>query len=143
MVWYGISSVSILFLLYFNLWFSFLGGLFSSLTSFLFSLMYFFFQIFFFTMDLYYIFLSCYSQIFVPFFFLKFGSLFFLEMAFNDSSQQFLRSSRGKITKKKSWAQIWTKRGKIRPMIRFFAIFLSWVHWFSLKLHTVVACDNV
>ena len=79
------------------------------------------------------------SQIF---YFLKFGSLFFLEMAFNDSSQHFLRSSRGKITKEKSWAQISTKRGKIRPKTRFFAIFLRWVHWFSLKLHTVVACDN-
>ena len=64
-------------------------------------------------MDLYYIFLSCYSQIFVPFFFLKFGSLFFLEMAFNDSSQQFLRSSRGKITKKKAGPKFGPKGAKL------------------------------
>ena len=35
--------------------------------------------------------------------FLKFGSLVFLEMAYIDSLQQCVTSSRGKIHKKKNW----------------------------------------
>ena len=45
--------------------------------------------------------------------FLKLGSLVILEIAYNDSLQQCLTSSRG---------------GKIRPKIRFFVIFSSLVH---------------
>ena len=35
--------------------------------------------------------------------FLKFGSLVFLEISYNDSLEQFLTSSRGKIQEKKFW----------------------------------------
>ena len=44
---------------------------------------------------------------------------------------------------KKFWALIWSKGAKIGPEIRFFAIFSSLLHQFSLKLHTVIACKNV
>ena len=33
--------------------------------------------------------------------------------------------------------------GPIRPKMRFCTIFLNLDHVFSLKLHTVIACDNV
>ena len=56
------------------------------------------------------------------FHFLKFGSLFFLEIAYNDSFQQILTSSRGEINKKNVWDQIWAK---IRPETRFFFHFLK------------------
>ena len=41
------------------------------------------------------------------------------------------------------WFLIWSKGAKIRPETRFFAIFSSLLHQFSLKLHTVIACNNV
>ena len=44
---------------------------------------------------------------------------------------------------KKFLALIWSKGAKIGPEIRFFAIFSSLLHQFSLKLHTVIACNNV
>ena len=40
-------------------------------------------------------------------------------------------------------AQIWAKGAKIGPRARFFAIFSSLFHCFSLKLHTMIACKNV
>ena len=59
--------------------------------------------------------------------FLEFGSLVFLEIAYNDSLQQCLTTSRGKTRKKKLRAQIWAKQAKIRPKIRFFTILSSLV----------------
>ena len=58
--------------------------------------------------------------------FFKFGSLVFLEIAYGDSLQQCITSSRGK-THKKDWGggQIWAKIGLD---IRFSAIFSSLVH---------------
>ena len=44
---------------------------------------------------------------------------------------------------KNFWVLIWSKGAKIGPETRFFAIFSSLLHQFSLKVHTVVACDNV
>ena len=41
--------------------------------------------------------------------FLKFGSLVFLEIAYNNSLQQCLASKRGKINEEKIGAQIWAK----------------------------------
>ena len=71
---------------------------------------------------------------------LKLGSLVFHEIACNDSLQQFLTSITGKIHKKTFGDQIWAQ---IRPKIRFFAIFSSLVHQFSLKLHRMIAWNNV
>ena len=66
----------------------------------------------------------CYI-ILVFFYFLKFGSLVFLEIAYNVSLQQCLTSSRGEIHEKYLEAQICTKRVNIGPEIRIFAIFPS------------------
>ena len=52
--------------------------------------------------------------------FLKFGSLVFLENAYNAGLQECLTCSRGKIHKKELWAQIWVKFG---PEIMFFPSF--------------------
>ena len=59
--------------------------------------------------------------------FLKFGLSVFLEIAYNDSLQQFLTSSTDKIYEIFG-AQIWAKGAKIGPKARFFAIFSSLVH---------------
>ena len=58
--------------------------------------------------------------------FLKFGSLVFPEIAYNDSLQQCLTSSKCK-THKKIGVQIWAKGAKIEPKTRFLAIFSSLV----------------
>ena len=45
---------------------------------------------------------------------------------------------------KKIWeTQIWIKRTKLTPEIRFFAIFSSLVHLFSFKLHKIIAWNNL
>ena len=44
--------------------------------------------------------------------FLKFGSLVSLEIAYNNSFQQFITSSRGKIHEKILKDQIWGKTGQ-------------------------------
>ena len=75
--------------------------------------------------------------------FLEFGSLVFLQIAFNDSLQQCLTSSRGKIHKKNFEAQFWVKGAKIGSETRFFAIFSSLAHQFSMKLYTTIACNNL
>ena len=67
--------------------------------------------------------------------FLKFGSLIFLEFAYNDSLQQCLTCNKGKIYEKKFGSEF-------GPDTRFFVIFSSLVHQFSLKLHTMIACNN-
>ena len=46
-----------------------------------------------------------------------FGSLVFLENAYNDILKQCLAFSRGKTYEKNFWAQIWVKQAKIRPKI--------------------------
>ena len=53
---------------------------------------------------------------------LEFGSYFYYEIAYDDSLRQCLTSARGKISEKKIGAQIWLKRTKTGPEIRFFAI---------------------
>ena len=60
--------------------------------------------------------------------FLKFSLLVLLEIAYNDSFQQCLTSSRGKIHEEKLGAQIRTKGAKIGSKTRVFAIFLTVVH---------------
>ena len=63
-------------------------------------------------------------------YFLKFGSLVFLEITYNDRLQQCLTSRRGKThEKKKFWNKIWAKNEpKSGPQLFFFAIFSSLVH---------------
>ena len=47
-------------------------------------------------------------------------------------------------TTKKNWGtQFGPKRAKIRPKIRFFAIFSSLFYQFSFKLHRMIAWNNV
>ena len=78
--------------------------------------------------------------------FLKFGSLVLLEIVYNDSLQQSLSLQHlveVKSTKKCSRLEFGPKGAKIGPKTRFFVIFSSLVHQFSLKLHTVIACNNV
>ena len=77
------------------------------------------------------------------FHFLKFGSLVFLEIAYSESLQQCLASSTGKIHEKYFCAQISVERAKIRPKTGFFPIFSSVVYQFFLKLHTMIACNNL
>ena len=57
--------------------------------------------------------------------FLKFGSLVFLGIAYNDSLQQFLTSSTGKIYIKIFWAQIWGKGGQNQIRNQVFCHFLK------------------
>ena len=45
--------------------------------------------------------------------FLTFSSLVFVEIAYNDSLQEYLISSGGKSTKNNFWAKIWTNGAKI------------------------------
>ena len=66
--------------------------------------------------------------------FLKFGSLSFVQIAQNDSFQQFLTSGGDKIYKKIFGAQIWAKGAKIRPKTRFYAIFSSLVDQFFCEI---------
>ena len=67
--------------------------------------------------------------------FLNFGSLASLDIEYNNSLQQFLTSSKGKIYEKKIWGtKFGLKRAKIGPKTRFFAIFSSLVHWFFFEI---------
>ena len=74
--------------------------------------------------------------------FFKFGSVVFLEIAYNDSLQQCVIFCKSKTLKKVFWEgrQIWAKIG---PETRFLIILSSLLHWLSLKLHTVIVCKDV
>ena len=72
--------------------------------------------------------------------FLEFGSLVFLQIAFNDSLQQCLTSSRGKIHKKNFEAQFWVKGAKIGSETRFFCHFLKFG---SSVFHEIVYNDSL
>ena len=83
------------------------------------------------------------SQNFFFFFhFLKFGSVVFLKIAYNDSLQQCITFCRCKTSKK-----VFGRAGKIWAKIgletRFLTIFSSLPLWLSLKLHTMIPCKNV
>ena len=76
--------------------------------------------------------------------FLEFGSLVFLEIEYNDSLQQCLICSRGKTHRKKFLGPKLEQTSQNWPEMRgFFAIFPILVHYFSLKLHTMITCNNV
>ena len=68
--------------------------------------------------------------------FLKFGSLVFLKITQDKSLEQCLTTGRGKNHLKSLGTQNW-------PEIRFFTIFSSLHHQFSLILHRIAAWDNV
>ena len=59
----------------------------------------------------------------VFFLFLMFGSLVFFEIGYNDSLQQCLTSSRGKVQEKNFGHQIWAKGTNSRPKTSFFLPF--------------------
>ena len=63
--------------------------------------------------------------------FSKFVSLVFIDIAFSDSLQKCLSTSRGKIYEKKNCSQIWSRGVKVGQNQMFFAIFSSLVHFFS------------
>ena len=76
--------------------------------------------------------------------FLKFGSLVFLEIEYNNSLQQCITPSRGDTHKKNLAVQIWAKTGQNQTQNQiFFSIFSSLVHQISIKLHRMIAWDNV
>ena len=72
--------------------------------------------------------------------FLEFGSLAFLEIAYNDSLQQCITSRRDKNYEKNLRD---SNLDQNRPKIRFFAIFLSLLDQFSFKLDRMIAYTNV
>ena len=61
------------------------------------------------------------------------------EITYSDNLQQCIISSRRKTNKKKFGDQIFAKIG---PKTRSFAIFSSLAHQFSLKLYTMIACND-
>ena len=61
--------------------------------------------------------------------FIEFGSFVFLEIAYSDSLQHCLTSTRSKTYDTKIGdLKLWPKGTKIRPKIRFFAIYSTLVH---------------
>ena len=84
------------------------------------------------------------NQIFCHF--LKYGSLDFLEIAQDESLEQYLTTSRRKAPPKfgrGGGGQVWVKYTKIGPQIRFFVIFSSTVRQFSFKMHRMIIWNNV
>ena len=76
--------------------------------------------------------------------FLKIGSLFFSDIVHDDNWLRYLVTDGARFLKKKVLAAwIHAKWFKIRPETRVFVIFSSLVHLFSLKLYTMIACNNV
>ena len=67
----------------------------------------------------------------------------FIFLAYYDSLRQCLISRRDKTHEKKFCTQIWVKRIKVVPQIRFFAISSSLVDQFSFKFHRMIAWKNV
>ena len=74
--------------------------------------------------------------------FLKFDLLVSLEIAQDDSLKQCLTTSRGKIHYKNFRGPNLDQTGKIRPKIRFFVIFSSFIYQFSFKLQRMKAWNN-
>ena len=78
--------------------------------------------------------------------FVKIVSLVFSDIVYHDSWPWYLVTEEFflKIFEKKVLAaQIWAKWAKIGPEPRFFVIFSSLVHYFSYKLHKMIAWNNV
>ena len=71
--------------------------------------------------------------------FIEFGSYVFYEIAYNDSLQQCLTSSRGNTNEKKIEAQ----RAIIKQEIRFFCNFLKFATLAFFDIAQIAARDNV
>ena len=67
------------------------------------------------------------------FHFLKFGSLVFLEIAYNDNLEQCLTTSRGKTSQKFSGAHLWPNRQKSGPKLVFLPFSQVWLISFPLN----------
>ena len=75
--------------------------------------------------------------------FLKIQSLVFSDVIYDDSWPLYLANDGVGFSRKKNLAAgILTKWAKIEPKTRFFAIFSSLVHYFPLKLNTMIACNS-
>ena len=75
--------------------------------------------------------------------FLKIESLAFSNIVHDNSWPWYLRSDKVRFLKKRLATRIWGQRAQIRSKMRFFVILLNLDHTFSLKLHTMIACDNI
>ena len=78
--------------------------------------------------------------------FLQFSQVWFISFPWyciHDSLQQCLTCSTNKIHEKNLGDPNLFQGSKIGPQTRFFAIISSLVHYFSLKLYTMIACNNV
>ena len=75
--------------------------------------------------------------------FLKIESLAFSNIVHDNSWPWYLRSYKARFLKKRLATRIWGQRAQIRSKMRFFVILLNLDHTFSLKLHTMIACDNI
>ena len=74
--------------------------------------------------------------------FFKIGSLVFSDSKHDDSWSWYLLTDEARFLEKKLVARIWAQWASLR-FIRFFTNFLSLDYTFSLKLRTVIACNNV
>ena len=75
--------------------------------------------------------------------FLKTGSLVFSDIVQDDTRPWYLVTDKARFLKKTMAAWIWVQGAYIRPKMRFFTIFSSLVHYFSFKLHRMIAWNNV
>ena len=87
---------------------------------------------------------SVYSSVRPLLSFLKIGSLVFSDIIHDDSWPWYLLTDRARFLKKNFGdPNEWARWDKIGSKNRFFAIFSSLIHYFSLKLHSTIACNNV
>ena len=75
--------------------------------------------------------------------FLKIGSLVFSDIVHDNGWPWYLVNDEARFLKKSFGGRIWAKWTKIGPKNMFFVIFSSLFHYFSLKLHIIIACNNV
>ena len=66
----------------------------------------------------------------------------FSDIILDDSWPWYPVTNQDRFFQKILAARIWAKWAKIGSETRFFAIFSSLVYQFSLKLHTMIACNN-
>ena len=75
--------------------------------------------------------------------FLKFGSLVFLAILYNDSLQQCLTSRRRQIHEKKIWGFKFGPKGPKSCLKLDFLPFSHVCSLFFFEMHTMIACNNV
>ena len=74
---------------------------------------------------------------------IKIGLSVFSDIVHDESWLENLVTDEATVLQKKLLAQIFAKWAQIGLKTRFFAIFSSLVHYFSFKLHTMIACHNL